>query len=342
MQKHYKALVAATAITLALSACGTAEAPSDGASDGPFKVGIAIIGQIGPVISTEEGFKEAFTKAGLVEGKDVVFIEKNAQGDQTVIPLMVKQLVQEKPDLILSLGTPVTIALAQETTTIPIIFGAMTDPVGAGVITANDAPGGNLTGTSDLLDPTILLNLVKDTVPNAKRVGIIANPGEQNSAVQLKALNESAASYGFELITAPVTTTADAIPAAMSLRGRVDAVILPQDNTVGEAFESIAKTLLDAGLPIIAANVDRVKDGAALVGLGVDYRGLGLLTGEQAVKVLKGEASPKDTPVIFANSPGGGGLKVAVNTAVASYLKITISESVVKDATVYDSSPLVK
>lgn len=345
MRKPFKSLsgVTVAALAFALTACSTPGAPSgDDEGDQVFRVGIAEIGQIGPVISVEEGIRQAFEDAGLIEGEDVEFIVKNAQSDQTVIPLMAKQLVQAEPDIILGLGSSVIIALAQETTTIPIIFGAMTDPVDAGVVESVEAPGSNLTGTSDLLDPTLLLELARDVLPDASELGIISNPGEQNSAVQLEAIEGAVADYDFELTTAPVTTPADAVPAALSLRGRVDAVILPQDNTVGEAFEAIAAKLLEANLPTVSVNVGRVEAGLALAGVGVDYFGLGVLTGEMAVKVLQGDAEPATMPVVYANSGDGGGLKTAINTALAEELGLSIPDSVLEESTVYDTSPLVE
>jgi putative ABC transport system substrate-binding protein len=252
-----------------------------------------------------------------------------------VVPLMAKQMVQATPDLILGAGTPVVVALKQETQSIPILFGGATDPVGTGLVASNEKPGGNLTGTSDYLDPQVLVGLVKQVAPNATRVGILGNPGEQNTAVQIKSITEAAAKQQLEIVTAPIAFTADVLPAVQSLKGRVDAVILPQDNTVGSAYATVGRALIDAKLPIIATTTQRVQEGNALVGVGVDYHQLGVLTARQAARILTGQAKPADMPVIFGNNPGDGGLTVAVNTTVAQTLGISLPESLTKSARVF-------
>jgi putative ABC transport system substrate-binding protein len=302
-------------------------------------VGVAEIAQIAPVTAMYDGFKQGLTKAG-INLSDVKFVEKNANGDQTVISLISQQMVQLKPDLILSLGTPVTLALAQQTKTIPIVFGAMTDPVGAGVVQSADKPGGNITGTSDYLDPNVLLDLLKQTLPNAKRIGIIANPSEQNSASEVSAIKTAATAAGLTVTVAPVSNSSEVAPAAQSLTGRVDVVFNTQDNTTGEAFDAAAKILYQANIPVIGVDDTRVKDGQVMASVGVDYTGLGVVTGELAAKLLTGKSKPADTAVVFASSQQGEGLHYSVNTALAQHFGVTVPSSL--NATVYETSPLVK
>lgn len=325
--------------TTSVATDATATTLADAAADEEYTVAIALIGAFGQVVVAIEGFKEALAQAGLIEGENLRYIEYNAQSDQSVVPLMARQVVAEDPDLIMVFGTPVVIALAQETETIPIVFTAMADPLAAGVIDDVEAPGTNLTGTSNLIDPEFVLGLVTDTLPNVENVGMIVNPGEQNSANQLAAFEAEALTAGLEIVTAPVATTGDVVPAATSLEGRVDAVVLLQDNTVSEAYETVADTLIRAGIPIFVASTVQIEAGFGLVGFGFDVRQLGFATGEQAVQILLDGADPAEMPVIFANSPATGGLDVAVNLGMAELLGIEVPDSVLEDADVYEETP---
>jgi putative ABC transport system substrate-binding protein len=329
------AFVGAAASTSAPAAAAQPKPAQAAAPTKAVTIGLAEIGQIAPVTALITGFKEEMANEGYVEGDKVTYVEKSAQGDSSIVPLMAKQMVQSSPDLILGAGTPVVVALKQETQSIPILFGGATDPVGTGLVASNDKPGGNLTGTSDYLDPSILIGLVQQVAPQAKRIGILGNPGEQNTAVQIKSITDAASKQNLEVVTAPIASTADILPAVQSLKGRVDAVILPQDNTVGSAYATVGQALMDAKLPIIATTTQRVQDGNALVGVGVDYHQLGVLTARQAVKILSGQAKPADMPVVFGNNPGDGGLTVAVNTSVAQKLGVTLPDSLTQSAKVF-------
>jgi putative ABC transport system substrate-binding protein len=344
MLKSLRWLPAVVAVAAAMAGCssgGTSGSTASQSSHGSYTVGVAEIAQIGPITDMYAGFKEGLTKAG-VDLKDVDFVEKNANGDQSVVRLIAQQMAQLKPDLILSLGTPVTLALGQQTKTVPIVFGAMTDPVGAQVVQSVEKPGGNLTGTSDYMDPSVLLDLLRQTLPNAKRIGIIANPSEQNSASQVDAIKNVAAREGSNVVVVPVSNSSEVAPAAQSLNGRVDVVFNTQDNTTGAAFDAAAKILYDASIPVIGVTGSRVKDGQAMASVGVDYKGLGIITGELAAGLLTGKSEPAKTPVVFPNSKQSDGLQYSVNSALAKHFGVTLPSELVSKADVYDSSPLIK
>jgi putative ABC transport system substrate-binding protein len=331
MPRHRTA--ALTALLLFLAACGAGTGTS-AAPGRHYRVTIAEIGQILPVVQVVQGFQQALARAGLVAGKNVTYTIKTANLDETLIPAMAQQVVESKPDLILAAGTPVVLALHKDTGTIPILFGGMTDPVGAGVVKSARHPGTNLTGTSDYLSPDAVLDLVASALPKARRIGVIGNPSEQNTASELRGLSSAARARHLELITAPVFTTSDVLPALRSLIGRIDVLVVPEDNTVGAAFPTVAQTLLDARIPVIASDTLRAQQGQALAGIGIDYHQLGILTGKQAVEILLHGAKPADIPVIYGNSPAGGGLKVVVNTSVARRLAVSLPQNLLKHATV--------
>ena len=185
---------------------------------------------------------------------------------------------------------------AVKDTDIPVVFGAVSDPVAAGLVDSWDQPGGQVTGISDWADVGTQIQLVLDIVPDVKKIGVIYNSGETNSKVQAEELKKVAPGLGIEkVVEANADTTANVMAAAQSLMGRVDAIWVPTDNTVVSAFEAVVKVCEDNQVPLFAADTATVKRGA--IGTpGIDYYVLGLEDGKIAAQILNG-TPPKDIPV---------------------------------------------
>ncbi|MCL5951585.1 MAG: ABC transporter substrate-binding protein [Chloroflexi bacterium] len=295
-----------------------------------FTIGIARISFIALIANMHDEMKKELAREGFVEGKNVTYVEENAQGDMNNVPLVAKQIVQRKPDVIVAGGTPMILAIQKETSTIPVVFGAMTDPVASGVVKSVDHPGTNFTGTSDWLAPAIILDQITQVLPKAQKIGLIGNIAEQNTQLQIKAITDEAQKRGMQVVTAPTASTNDILPAAQSLKGRVDAVILPSDATLLSAIPTVAKAISDAGLPLFVTQGNAPKDGA-LLGIGVDYGQLGTLNGKIVAEILRGK-SPADIPVVYGNTEAGGGIYISVNTTVAKNLNITLPDSILNKA----------
>lgn len=210
-----------------------------------------------------------------------------AQGNISTANLIAKQILGEKPNLVVSIATPTSQACAQAIKNIPIVFAAVSDPVGAGLVASLEKPGGNLTGTSDMSPVDRQLELIREFLPKLKRLGVIYNSGEANSAAIVKVLREECKKRGITLEEAAVANSAGVAQAAKSLVGRAEAVYIPTDNTVVSVFEAVVKVGYDSKLPVFAADVDSVGRGA-VAALAVDYYRMGRQTGEMAVRVLKG------------------------------------------------------
>ena len=152
----------------------------------------------------------------------MTFIVKNAQGTVANDKVIADDLVSQKVDLVFCIGTSATQAMIRTGSKIPILFGASTAPVKNGFVTSLDHPGGNITGTTDLVDPKLYLSVVKQILPNAHTIGSTTNPANDSSANWQKSLVSEAQAEGYSVIQVPVSTSADIVPAVRSLVGRVD------------------------------------------------------------------------------------------------------------------------
>ena len=276
-----------------------------------------------------KGVKDVLTEAGYKDGSTLTWKQQSAQGNPTIAAQIAKTFVGAKPDVIVAVGTPSAIAAATETKTIPIVFGGITDPVGAKLVKSLKAPGANVTGTSDMSPMDKHMDMIKRLWPNAKRIGFLYNSGEANSVTLLKLAKEEAAKRGLTIVEAVAPQTSQVLTAARSLVGKADVVYLPTDNTVAAAVEAVVKISREAKLPTFAADTGMVKKGA-VAGLGFDYYQLGRVTGEMVVQILKG-AKPQTMPVRFVDK-----LSLVINSTSAKAVDFAITDAWKKEAEIVD------
>jgi len=311
------------AAALVLTGCsgqadtGTAASP---AADKEYKIGITQIVSHPSLDASREGFKKCLTDAGI----KATFDEQNAQGDQATATSIATKFAADKLDLVLAIATPTAQASAQAIQDTPILFTAVTDPVSAKLVASMDAPGANITGTSDMNPVADQIALVKQIKPDAKSVGIIYSSGEVNSEVQVKAAKEAAAKEGLQVVEKTITTTAEVQQAANSLD--VDAIYVPTDNNVVAGLESVIQVGESKKIPVVAGEGDSVKKGAVIT-YGIDYTKLGCQTGQMAAKVLKGEAKTESMPVETQKD-----LTLVVNKAAAERMGVTIPQDLLDKA----------
>jgi putative ABC transport system substrate-binding protein len=313
-------LVAAAVVVGGTTWVGTVGA----GSEEPVEISMAIIVNNVPVDENVAGFKERMEELGYVEGENVVYTERNAQGQTANADLVARQSVDDEPDLIYVVGTPIVIALQQQTDSIPVVFSLMTDPVGAGVVDSFEAPGTNFTGTSDAIVPSVYFDLIEELLPDAQNIGILGNTGEQNSESQIQQFEAEAAARGLDVTVVPTPTTNDVQSALRSLEGRVDAVLVGADGTVLAAADTLIATSQELGLPLIVSGTEFADQGA-LAGVGPDFRDLGRASADIVDQILSG-GDPATIPVVDAVA--GGGLSVAVNEEVAAELGVIVPEGI--------------
>ncbi|HYG88813.1 MAG TPA: ABC transporter substrate-binding protein [Azospirillum sp.] len=276
--------------------------------------------------ATRDGVVAALKEAGFTQGQNLKVDYQSAQGNPATAAQIARQFVGQKPDVIVPISTPSSQAVVAATKDIPVVFTAVTDPLGAQLVRSMDKPGGNVTGLSDMAPVGEHVALIQEIVPAAKRLGVIYNPGEPNSVTMVKVLKDEAAKKGLNVVEAAATKSSDVQTAGRSLVGKADAIYVPLDNTVVSALEALLAVGAQAKLPIFSADTDSVSRGT-VASIGFDYFQVGKQTGAVVARVLKGE-KPGDIPVALAK-----GTDLFVNPKAAASMGVTIPESVTKRAT---------
>lgn len=274
---------------------------------------------------THEALDEIYRgiKAGLEEegysGDKLKIDFLNAEGDQSKVQTMSQKLVANQNDVLIGIATPAAQGLASATKEIPIIMGAVTDPVGAKLVKSLDQPGGNITGVSDKTPIKAQVDLIKELTPNVKTVGVIYSSSEDNSKSQVEEFKNLAEKAGLEVVVKSVPSTNEIKTTSEVLLSQVDAVWVPLDNTIASAFSTLVQVAKEAKKPIYPS-VDTMVEEGGLASVVIDQYQLGVETGKMAAKVLKGEdVSTLPVNVFDEGTP-------VYNEEVAKELGITLPE----------------
>lgn len=323
MKTRLTALFAAAAMGLSLAGCGSAASSASAAASGSgqqadYTVGILQYTSHSSLDEIAAAIQSELEQQALAAGVTIRVELKNGQGDAATINDICKMFVSDKVDLIIPIATPAATAAAAavQGTDIPLVYSAVTDPVAAQLAQSMEAPGENMTGTSDYIDTAKILDLVLANNPDTKTLGLIYNLGETNSAATIEALRPVLEEKGIQAVESTVTTPGEVQMAAQNLVSKgVDAIFVPIDNTVASAMSVLADEAIKGGVPVYTAADSLVRDGG-LATTGVNYTKLGELTAQMAVQVLQGE-EPATMPVQVLND----GI-VTVNTTTAKALGI--------------------
>lgn len=324
MKHRSLTLTAALAVTaLGLTACGDSGDAGVG-GDEKYTVGINQLVSHPALDGAREGFKEAFSDAGL----EVTFEEQNAQNEQATVTSIASTFANDGDvDLVAAIATPAAQGTAAAVKDKPVVFMAVTDPKGAELVASEEAPGGNVTGVSDRNPVQEQLQLLKDVNPDAKTVGIVYNSGEANSAVQVEQAKEAGQELGLEIKEATVTNSSEVQQGVQSLSD-VDGIYVPTDNAVVSALETVVGFGEENDIPVISADIDSVDRGA-LGTYGIDYKAHGKQAGEMAVKILKDGANPGEIAVGFADPAN---LQLVLNPAAAEAYGVEIPAELTDEA----------
>jgi putative tryptophan/tyrosine transport system substrate-binding protein len=275
--------------------------------------------------AARNGIRDELAAAGYEEGHNLDFLFESAQGNPATAAQIARKFVGDAPDVIVPISTPSAQAVVGATREIPVVFTAVTDPVGAKLVPNLERPGGNVTGMSDLSPIGLHLDLIREIAPEAERLGVIYNPGEANSVTLVELIRQEAPARGLEIVEAAAPRSADVLPAAQSLVGNVDAIYVPTDNTVVTALEAVVSVGTDNQLPVFAGDTDSVPRGA-IAALGFNYYDLGRQTGKIVARVLGG-ANPGDIPV-----EGVQITELYVNPGAAEAMGVTIPQAMLERA----------
>ncbi len=329
MSKKFKLLTLGLAAALSVgivAGCGSQNAANNDKKN--FKIGIVQLVEHNALDAANKGFVDGLKERGYEEGKNITIDRQNAQADQSNLQNIGQRFVNDKVDLICAIATPAAQTVANLTKDIPIVGTAITDYEGAKLVASNNAPKGNVTGTSDMNPVKEQIDLLMKLCPNAKTIGTIYCSSEVNSEVQVKAMKEYAESKGLKVEIATISTVNDIQQAAQSLVGKVDVFYEPTDNIIASAMPTLTAITDPAKKPVICGEPNMVKAGG-LATYGIDYYKLGVQTGLMAADILEGKAKPADMAIQLAKD-----LKVTVNKANAAALGITIPDDVLNGADV--------
>ena len=264
-----------------------------------FKIGICNFVDDASLNQIIANIRERLGEIGQEKGVTFEIVEDNCNLDTSVMQQIIANFIAEEVDLMVGVATPVAIGMQGMTADngIPVVFAAVSDPVGAQLVESLEKPGANITGTSDYLDTAAVLNLIFAANPDAKKVGLLYNPSEDASTAPVAAAKESLTEKGVEVkeyTGANVTEVMQAAEAIVS--DGMDAVFTPTDNTIMKAELSIYETLAEAKIPHYTG-ADSFALNGAFLGYGVDYANLGRVTGDMIAAILVDGADPAVTPV---------------------------------------------
>lgn len=329
--KKCLALMLCLALVLSLASCG-GDSGSESSDTEKLKIGIIKFGEFTALTNATQGFIDGLAEAGYVDGENITIHELSAAAETGNCPTIADTLINEESDLILAVATPAASAVKEKTTTIPVLFTAVTDPAASGLVESNEAPGANLTGTSDMNPVSQQIALGKQLIPDAEKVAIMYCSSESNSKIQADLAAAAIEEQGMTSVVKTISAIDEAKSAIESLKGQVDFIYIPTDNALADGMTSVSMAAGECGLPTIVGESGMVGNGAFAT-FGINYYELGKTTAAMAVKILKGEATPADMPVEYQTSEDI--LEIAVNTETAETLGITIPEDVLDKATIF-------
>lgn len=348
------AMITAAAMTLSLAACSgqsTASSTSSASSDSSSSAASESSASSEESTASEESSGASYTigicnyvddaslnqiveninaRLAEIESEQGITINvkyDNCNADANVMNQIIANFAADNVDLMVGVATPVAMAMqsATEDSKTPVVFAAVSDPVGAGLVASLEEPGSNVTGSSDNLDTNSVMNLIFAQNPDAKKIGLLYDVGQDSSTAAIEHAKAYLDDKGVEYVERTATTAEEVALAAQALvSDGVDAVFTPTDNTIMKAELAIYETFADAGIPHYTG-ADSFALNGAFLGYGVDYANLGRETADMIASILTEGKDPATTPVItFDNGTA------TVNTEICEKLGLdfdTVSET---------------
>jgi putative ABC transport system substrate-binding protein len=279
-------------------------------------IGITQIVEHPSLNAIREGILEELKKQGLQEGKNLTVVYESAQGNPTIAAQIATKFQSLPLDVVIPISTPSAQTIVHHIKTTPIVFAAITDPLGAKIVSSLEHPEGNVTGVTDTPPLVEQLSFIEGCLPHLTNLGVMYNPGEANSVAMLEALMPLAKAKKITLIPGAASKSSEVQATARSLIGKVDAIFVGNDNTVISGLEPLVKIALSSKVPLFVSDPDSVERGA-LAAYAYDQRQMGRQVGTMVARVLKGE-NVKDMPVERAKD-----LKFSLNPKTAEMIKVT-------------------
>ena len=321
--KRTLALLMASALMLSLAGCSQTGGSSSSGEAETLRIGIIQPMEHESLDAAREGFVQALADHGYTDGDTIVLDYQNAQGDSSALLTISQRFVGDDCDLVLAIGTGAAQSIASQTSEIPVLITAVTDPVDAGLVQSSEAPGTNVTGTNDMNPIREQLELIPEILPDAQTVGLLYTSSEDNSILQIEEAKAILEEMNLDYVEQTVTGSNDVQQAVQSIVTRCDAIYIPTDNTFASAMPLVGSVVMESGTPAICGATGMVEAGG-LITLGLNYYNLGYQTGEMAVQVLEG-ADPASMPVQSQNQ-----YDYVVNEEMLSALGMELPQSLLE------------
>ena len=290
--KKLAALALSAVTVLSLAACGAKEQAPEKTDS--YKIGICNYVDDASLNQIVDNIRSRLTEVGQEKGVTFEISYENCNADAAVLEQIVANFLADGVDLMVGVATPVAMKMqsATEDSQVPVVFSAVSDPLGAGLVESMEKPGANLTGTSDYLDTAAIMKLIFAADPDADKIGLLYDAGQDSSTAAIAAAKAYLQENGIAVIERTGTTTDEVMLAAEALvADGVDAVFTPTDNTIMTAELAIYETFLNAGIPHYTG-ADSFALNGAFLGYGVDYANLGVETADMVVEILLSGADP--------------------------------------------------
>lgn len=321
--KKIIAVISAIAIIFSFAACAKNNDNSTFSDVKTYKVGICNYVDDASLNQIVENIQSQLKKAGTENNVKFDVTVQNCNADASVMNQIISDFIANSVDLMVGVATPVAVAMqaATEDKNIPVVFAAVSDPVGAGLVADKDAPGANVTGTSDYLNTDAIMDLILANKADTKNVALLYDMGQDSSKTPIenakKYLDAKGISYK-EYTGTNVTEVQQAV--ATIIKDGADAVFTPTDNTIMTAELSIYESLAKAGIPHYTG-ADSFALNGAFLGYGVDYAALGQQTADMIADILVNGKDVASYPVKFFDNG-----TATINTEICTELGLDFSE----------------
>lgn len=278
--------------------------------------------------ATTRGIIDGLEQHGYKRGVNLELRIESAQANSALAAQIANKFVQQKPDVVVAVGTLSAQSFAKYATNnkVKLVFASVTDPVSANLVKDLQQPGNNTTGVSNFVPLEPQLQLFKKLQPNLKNLGLMYNPGEINSVAIVKQLEVVCKTLGINVIKVAVPRTLDIPQAATKLAGNCDAIFISNDNTMLSAIQSIIKAANSKKIPVYVSDTDIVSSGA-LAAIGPNQYEIGKQAGAMVASVLDGA----DISKIAVQFPQQTNLYI--NLDAAKHCNIIISDKLRDSAT---------
>lgn len=322
--KKILALACSTMLALTtLTSCGSKKKTND---DSKYKIGIVQIQEHDSLNTIRDAVISQLEVLGYKDGKNCTIDTKQANGEPSTATTIVQNFEAQEMDIIVAIATPTAQAALPYSEKIPVVFSAVNNPVFAGLVDSLESTGRNVTGTSDKLAISKILDFAFKITPDVKTLGYLYNTGEANSVACLEEVKEYLDGKDIKLEIAAVTNSSEVQQAVQTLCSKVDAIFTPNDNTVAGAMGVVAQIADEEKIPVYVGADSMVNDGGFAT-VGIQYSDLGKETANMVDQILKGEKKASEIPVKVFNDD----LSVFINKSTADAIGVTIPDDIAND-----------